>query len=151
MYRVVVLRKNISKMKGDLVLFDECRYFFYITTRTDVSPAEIVACANQRCDQENVFEQLGNGVNALREIPPDMKQVSNRAYMLISRQLAWNLKNSIAMLTSSTREEAGQQNGRMRIPALCISQHYLDSQPRQRLRGRPPRLRIGINPPSICP
>ena len=37
-YRVVVLRKNISKMKGDLVLFDECRYFFYITTRTDVTP-----------------------------------------------------------------------------------------------------------------
>ena len=93
-YRVVVLRKNISKMKGDLVLFDECRYFFYITTRTDVSPAEIVACANQRCDQENVIEQL-NGVNALRVPLYDL--VSNWAYMVIAA-LAWNLKSWFAMM-----------------------------------------------------
>ena len=48
------------------MLFEEIRYFFYITTRTDLSAAEVVACANQRCDQENVIEQLKNGVNALR-------------------------------------------------------------------------------------
>lgn len=30
-YRVVALRKNISKMKGEQVLLDEIRYFFYIT------------------------------------------------------------------------------------------------------------------------
>ena len=94
-YRVVALRKNISKMKGDLVLFDECRYFFYITTRTDVSPAEIVACANQRCDQENVIEQLKNGVNALRVPLYDL--VSNWAYMVIAA-LAWNLKSWFAMM-----------------------------------------------------
>ena len=61
-YRVVALRKNLSKMKGEHVLFEEIRYFFYITTRTDLSAAEVVACANQRCDQENVIEQLKNGV-----------------------------------------------------------------------------------------
>ena len=65
-YRVVALRKNISKMKGEHVLFDEIRYFFYITTRTDLSAAEVVRCANERCDQENIIEQLKNGVNALR-------------------------------------------------------------------------------------
>jgi hypothetical protein len=65
-YRVVALRKNISKMKGEQVLFDEIRYFFYITTRTDLSAAEVVQCANERCDQENVIEQLKNGVGALR-------------------------------------------------------------------------------------
>ena len=39
-YRVVVLRKNSSAMKGDDALFDDIRYFFYIKTRTDVSAAE---------------------------------------------------------------------------------------------------------------
>ena len=35
-YRMVVVRKNISRMKGELCLMDE-RYFFYITTRRDLS------------------------------------------------------------------------------------------------------------------
>ena len=30
-YRMVVVRKNITKEKGDERLFDEIRYFFYIT------------------------------------------------------------------------------------------------------------------------
>ena len=55
--KVVALRKNISKMKGEHVLFDEIRYFFYITTRTDLSAAEVVRCANERFDQENIIEQ----------------------------------------------------------------------------------------------
>lgn len=94
-YRVVALRKNISKSRGEQVLFDEVRYFFYITTRTDLTPAEIVACANQRCDQENVIEQLKNGVGALRVPLYDL--VSNWAYMVIAA-LAWNLKSWFAMM-----------------------------------------------------
>jgi hypothetical protein len=65
-YRVVVLRKNISRSRGEDVLFDEIRYFFYITTRTDLTAQQVVQLANERCDQENVIEQLKNGVNALR-------------------------------------------------------------------------------------
>ena len=38
-YRVVALRKNISKARGEQVLIEEIRYFFYITTRTDLTPA----------------------------------------------------------------------------------------------------------------
>lgn len=94
-YRVVALRKNLSRMKGEHVLFDEFRYFFYITTRTDLSAAEVVACANQRCDQENVIEQLKNGVNALRVPLYDL--VSNWAYMVMAT-LAWNLKSWVAMM-----------------------------------------------------
>jgi len=94
-YRVVALRKNISKMKGEQVLFDDIRYFFYITTRTDLSAAEVVACANERCDQENVIEQLKNGVNALRVPLYDL--VSNWAYMVIAA-LAWNIKSWLAMM-----------------------------------------------------
>jgi hypothetical protein len=94
-YRVVALRKNISRSRGDTVLFDEVRYFFYITTRTDLSTAEVVACANERCDQENIVGQLKSGVNALRLPLHDL--VSNWAYMVIAA-LAWNIKAWFAMM-----------------------------------------------------
>ena len=87
-YRVIILRKNISVQKGERALFDEVRYFFYITHRKD-SPEKIVGLANGRCDQENVIEQLKNGVNAMR-MPVD-NLVSNWAYMVMAA-LAWNLK-----------------------------------------------------------
>ncbi len=94
-YRVVVLRKNISKMRGEQVLIDDIRYFFYITTRTDLSAAEVVSCANERCDQENVIEQLKSGVNALRLPVYDL--LSNWAYMVMAA-LAWNIKAWFALM-----------------------------------------------------
>jgi len=94
-YRVVALRKNISKARGEQVLIEDIRYFFYITTRTDLTAAQVVACANERCDQENIIGQLKSGVNALRVPLYDL--VSNWAYMLIAT-LAWNLKSWFAMM-----------------------------------------------------
>ena len=100
-YRVVVLRKNISRSKGEQVLFDEIRYFFYITTYTDKTPAQIVELANQRCDQENIIGQLKSGIGALRVPLYDL--VSNWAYMLIAA-LAWNLKAWFAMMMHRQRD-----------------------------------------------
>lgn len=94
-YHVVALRKNITKAKGEQALFDEIRYFFYITTRRDLTAAQIVACANERCDQENINEQLKNGVNAMRVPLYDL--VSNWAHMVIAA-LAWNIKSWFAMM-----------------------------------------------------
>ena len=94
-YRVIALRKNISKARGEQVLIQDIRYFFYITTRTDLTAAQVVACANERCDQENIIGQLKSGVNALRVPLYDL--VSNWAYMLIAA-LAWNLKSWFAMM-----------------------------------------------------
>jgi hypothetical protein len=88
-YRVVVLRKNLSIEKGDLRLFDEVRYFFYITNDPRLAMEDVVYQANERCDQENLIEQLKNGVNAMRVPVNDL--VSNWAYMVIAA-LAWNLK-----------------------------------------------------------
>jgi hypothetical protein len=88
-YRLVIVRKNISVQKGERVLFDEVRYFFYLTNRRDLSLEQIVSLANGRCDQENVIEQLKNGVNAMRMPVDDL--VSNWAYMVMA-SLAWNLK-----------------------------------------------------------
>ena len=87
-YRIIILRKNISVQKGERVLLEEVRYFFYITNRPD-QPEKIVGLANGRCDQENVIEQLKNGVNAMR-MPVD-NLMSNWAYMVMAA-LAWNLK-----------------------------------------------------------
>jgi hypothetical protein len=87
-YRMIILRKNISVQKGEKALFDEVRYFFYITNRKDKAQ-KIVGLANDRCDQENVIEQLKNGVNAMR-MPVDNLE-SNWAYMVMAA-LAWNIK-----------------------------------------------------------
>lgn len=94
-YRVVAVRKNITVKKGDVALFDEIRYFFYITTKMKISARKVVLLANQRCDQENVIEQLKNGVNAMR-MPVD-NLMSNWAYMVMT-SLAWNMKAWFAML-----------------------------------------------------
>ena len=87
-YRLVIVRKNISVQEGERALFDKVRYFFYITNRKDKAE-KIVGLANGRCDQENVIEQLKNGVNAMRMPVNDL--LSNWAYMVMAA-LAWNLK-----------------------------------------------------------
>jgi len=94
-YKVVALRKNISRSKGEQALLDEVRYFFYITTYTDLPAEQIVTLANERCDQENVIGDLKSGIGALRVPLYDL--VSNWAYMLIAA-LAWNIKSWFAMM-----------------------------------------------------
>jgi hypothetical protein len=94
-YRMVVVRKNISKEKGDLLLFDEIRYLFYITNDWSVSAAEIVFGCNDRCDQENLIAQIAGGVRAL-SAPVD-NLVSNWAYMVMT-SLAWTLKAWAALM-----------------------------------------------------
>ena len=94
-YRMIVLRKNLGVEKGQRRLFDDIWYFFYITTLRDRTAGEVVALANGRCDQENVIEQLKNGVNAMKLPVRDL--VSNWAYMVIA-SLAWNLKAWFGML-----------------------------------------------------
>jgi hypothetical protein len=88
-YRMIVVRKNISRAKGELRLFDEVRYFFYITNDWVSEGSEVVFAANDRCDQENVLSQLHSGVRALKA-PSDTME-SNWAYMVMTA-LAWNLK-----------------------------------------------------------
>jgi hypothetical protein len=97
-YRMVVVRKNLTIEKGERRLFEEIRYFFYITNDRTMSMQEVVFFANDRCNQENVIGQLKSGVNALR-MPSDGLE-SNWAYMVIAA-LAWNLKAWYALVTSA--------------------------------------------------
>jgi hypothetical protein len=88
-YRMIVVKKNISVEKGERRLFDDARYFFYITNDWVPDADEIVFLANDRCDQENLLAQLHGGVRALHA-PVDNLE-SNWAYMVMTA-LAWNLK-----------------------------------------------------------
>jgi len=88
-HRIVVLCKNLTVSRGENLLFDDIRYFFYITNDWASPADQIVASANKRCNQENINEQLRNGVRALR-MPLD-NLVSNWAYMVMTAQ-AWSFK-----------------------------------------------------------
>ena len=103
-YRLIVLRKNLSIERGENALFDEIRYFFYISNRRDLRWDQIVQDANERSNQENVIEQLKNGVNAMRMPVDDLE--SNWAYMVMA-SLAWNLKAWFGLLMPN--RERGQE------------------------------------------
>ena len=93
-YRMVVVRKNISVEQGDQRLFDEIRYFFYLTNDQATAAADVVVLANGRCHQENLIDQLKHGVGATR-MPVDTL-LSNWAYMVMAA-LAWTLKAWFAL------------------------------------------------------
>lgn len=90
-YRLIVLRKQVQVRKGQLHLEDEIRYHFYITNipAQQMCPMDIVRQSNARCHQENLIEQLKNGVKATRM--PVREFDANWAYLVIGA-LAWNIK-----------------------------------------------------------
>ena len=94
-YRVIALRKNLSIERGENVLFDEYRYFFYITNDWDLSADEVISEARQRCNQENLIAQLKGEVRALHA--PVNTLNANWAYMTMA-SLAWSLKAWCALL-----------------------------------------------------
>jgi hypothetical protein len=100
-YRMVVVRKHISREKGEACLpgLEEIRYFFYITNDWVSDADEIVFSANDRCHQENLIQQLHDGVHALNA-PVDNLE-SNWAYMVMT-SLAWNLKAWAALMLPET-------------------------------------------------
>ena len=107
-YRIVVVRKNLSKDKGEWVLLDDVHYFFYITNDRRSPIDTIVFEANARCNQENLIEQLKNGVKALY-MPVDNLE-SNHAYMVMAT-LAWTLKAWFAL----SLPEVGRWRGKHRV------------------------------------
>jgi hypothetical protein len=124
-YRVIVLKKSLSVEEGQVRLWDDVRYFFYITNRSDLTASEVVWLCNERCNQENLIEQLKNGVNALR-MPVD-SLVANWSYMVMA-SLAWTLKAWFALLVRK-REHRDQLlgmefrrflHGLIRIPVQII-------------------------------
>ena len=112
-YRVVAVRKNLSIERGDNVLFDEHRYFFYITNDWQLTAEEVINEAHRRCNQENLISNLKSGVRALHA--PVNTLNANWAYMTMT-SLAWTLKAWCAlMLPISPRWETQHEQQRDRI------------------------------------
>ena len=123
-YRVIVLRKRLGVDQGQLRLFEEYRYFFYITNDRATPADEIVFSANDRCDQENLVAHLKGGVHALTT-PVDTLE-SNWAYMVMA-SLAWSLKAWSALLVPVTPRHAAKHEAekrtllRMEFPTFCAA------------------------------
>ena len=132
-YRVVALRKKLGIKRGQKLMFNEFRYFFYITNDREMSAEEVVFSANKRCDQENLIGELKNGLKALG-MPSD-GLLSNWAYTVMA-SLAWSMKAWFALILpvrgrwkEKHREEKervlrmgfrGFLNSFIRIPAQII-------------------------------
>ena len=112
-YRLIILQKNLEvRDRQQPQLFEDYRYFFYLTNDWESTPAEIVFRANDRCQQENILAQL-KAVRALHA--PLDNLLSNNAYMLIT-SLAWNLKAWLALSLPEPRgfekdKQAEQKRG----------------------------------------
>jgi Transposase DDE domain group 1 len=102
-YRVIVLRKRLATEKGQLRLFEEYRYFSFITNDRTMPADQVVLLANGRCDQENLISQLKTGAYALQAPVDDL--VSNWAYMVMAA-LAWSLKAWAALLVPESPRHA---------------------------------------------
>ena len=108
---MVVLRKRVGVDQGQLRMFEEYRYFFYITNDRRMTAEEVVFSANDRCDQENLIAQLKGGVRALRTPVDDL--VSNWAYMVMA-SLAWSLKAWSALLVPVLPRHRAQHDSERR-------------------------------------
>jgi hypothetical protein len=123
-YRMIVLRKRLGIDEKQLRLFEEYRYFFYITNDWETPADEIVFLANDRCDQENLIAQLKGGVHALTT-PVDTLE-SNWAYMVMA-SLAWSLKAWSALLVPVSPRHAAKHEAekrtllRMEFATFCAA------------------------------
>jgi hypothetical protein len=123
-YRVIVVRKRLATDQGQLRLFEEYRYFFYITNDREMTAEQVVFSANDRCDQENLIAQLKNGVHALTTPVDDL--LSNWAYMVIA-SLAWSLKAWTALMMPVSPRHAAKHKAekrsllRMEFATFCAA------------------------------
>lgn len=118
-YRMVVVRKNISKEQGEVRLIDEVRYFFYISNDLpSITSEEVVFGCNNRCDQENLIAQLSGGVRSL--CAPVDNLLSNWAYMVMV-SVAWKLKSWAALLIPEEPERKTEQR-----PTVASRKHDVE-------------------------
>jgi hypothetical protein len=123
-YRMVVLRKNLIEEQGQRCLGNSVRYFFYVTNDSKLTPQEVVAEANGRCNQENLIAQLKGGVRSLHS--PLNTLEANWAYMVMA-SLAWSLKAWAALsLPSSPRHRERHDEEREQLLRMDFRTFLLD-------------------------
>ena len=94
--RMIVRRVLIEETDGQGALFKHFRYRLVLTNLPrSYTPGQILDLTYQRCDQENVIEQFGQGIAGWRM--PVAEFLGNSAWLEIAR-LAWNLGKWIAQI-----------------------------------------------------
>ncbi len=94
-YRMI-LRRQLIEESDQETLFEIYRYRYVVTDLpVSWSAEEVIDATYQRCDQENVIEQMGSGVAVWRM--PVAEFDGNSAWLEIGR-LAWNLGKWIAQI-----------------------------------------------------
>lgn len=95
-YRLVIRRQLIEHRKGQMFLCADYRYRYVVTDLPrSYSTQDVVDETYQRCDQENLIEQMGSGIAMWRM--PVAEFDGNCAWLEIAR-LAWNIGKWIAQL-----------------------------------------------------
>jgi hypothetical protein len=94
--RMIVRRILIEESDGQGALFSHFRYRLVLTNLPrSYTARQIIDLTYQRCDQENVIEQFGQGIAGWRMPVAEFR--GNSAWLEIAR-LAWNLGKWIAQV-----------------------------------------------------
>jgi hypothetical protein len=133
-YRMIVRRQLIEQSEGQEHLFDFYRYRYVVTNLpASWSAEEVIDATYQRCDQENVIEQMGSGVALWRM--PVAEFGGNAAWLEIGR-LAWNLGKWIAQLALPP-EVARWEWKRYRQAFVCLAAEVIHRSRQRWLRFSP--------------
>lgn len=119
-YRLIVRRQLIQNYEGQQRLLDEYRYR-YVVTDLPGAAEDVLDETYQRCDQENLIQQLGAGLAAWRM--PVAEFNGNAAWLEIAR-LAWNIGKWIALL-ALPEETARWEWKRFRLAFVCVAAQVL--------------------------
>jgi hypothetical protein len=91
-YRMILRRQLIEERDGQGHLFEFYRYRYVVTNLpTSWSPVEVIDATYQRCDQENVIEQMGSGI-ALWRMPVAEFEGNSAQLALPAEVVRWEWK-----------------------------------------------------------
>lgn len=115
----LIIRKRLIEETSQLELVRKVEYRFCFTNLPkSVGPKAVVDRTYERCDQENIIEQLQHGVAAMRM--PTGTLLANAAFMCCAR-LAFNLKSWLAQLTDLPAEVMRWEWKRFRFNFVIIA------------------------------
>ena len=104
-YRVVVVWKDLEVYRGQKMLFDDVRCFFYITNEEEKSAEEIVFDGQRPLQPGEPAACIKDDVRSLTA--PVDNLLANGAYMVMAL-LAWSLKAWSALHAAGERALAGR-------------------------------------------
>jgi hypothetical protein len=124
-YRIVAVRKDLDVKSGRHLLFEDERYFFYITNDDSLDMFEVVKQACERCNQENIIEQLKNGVHSFRN---SLNTLEANWALMVMNSIAWSLKIWIALSLVSKatmKDDFRQANELLRMEFRSFLNHFI--------------------------